>query len=204
MNTRNINTANINTDNIAQMRRELRTARRSLSPTVRARLSQALVRHLLRSSLLWPARRIACFWPNDGEIDLRSLFDSLWQRDIQVLLPIIDGQRLWFAPYTTSTAMRSNRFGIQEPALKRQDACPLLAIDVILMPLVAFDDVGNRVGMGGGYYDRTLANLRHREHFRGPLLIGTAFAFQRREQLCANTWDIPMHGVATEEGLNLF
>jgi 5-formyltetrahydrofolate cyclo-ligase len=191
-------------DNVAQLRRELRTARRSLSPSLRARHSQALVRHLRRSSLLWPAHRIACFWPNDGEIDLRSLFESLWRRDIQVLLPVIDGQRLWFAPYTTSTPMRSNRFGIPEPALQRRDACPLLTIDVILMPLVAFDDLGNRVGMGGGYYDRTFANLRRCERLRGPLLIGTAFAFQRREQLCANTWDIPMHGVATEQGLNMF
>lgn len=191
-------------DNVAQLRRELRTARRSLSPTVRARHSQALVGYLLRSSLFCSVHSVACFWPNDGEVDLRCLFDSLWQRDIQVLLPVIDRQRLWFAPYTVSTPMRDNRFGIAEPSLQPSDACPLLAIDLILVPLVAFDDLGNRVGMGGGYYDRTFAGLRHREGHGGPLLIGTAFAFQRREQLCANTWDVPMHGVVTEEGLSLF
>ena len=187
-----------------KLRREIRTARRALAPRERARRSATLVRHLLRDPVLWSARRVACFWPNDGEVDLSSLFEGLWQRRKQVLLPVIDGPALWFAPYTPATRMRANRFGILEPASTRDLACALYAIDLVLMPLVAFDAHGHRLGMGGGYYDRTFASLGQRKHLRRPRLLGAAFAFQQRAQLSAQAWDVPLHGAVTEQGLQWF
>lgn len=192
------------TDATSKLRHEVRAERRSLAPKLRMRHSQSLARHLLRNPLLWSTRRMACFWPNDGEVDLRVMFKRLEQRGIQLLLPVIDGPRLWFAPFSTGSPMRSNRFGIAEPAMRRTGTCPLLAIDVVLMPLVAFDHHGNRVGMGGGYYDRTLASFHGRTHLHGPQLLGAAFEFQRRRDLPVQPWDIPMHGVITEQGLRWF
>ena len=166
--------------------------------------SRALVSHLARNPILWRARRVACFWPNDGEVDLSTLFELLWRRGKQVLLPVIDGHALWFARYTPATTLVANRFGIPEPAAKRNKAQPLLAVDLVLMPLVAFDQQGHRLGMGGGYYDRTFAYLRHRKHRHSPRLLGTAFALQRRASLPTQAWDIPLHGAVTEEGLHWF
>jgi len=80
---------------------------------------------------------------------------------------------------------------------------PLAALDIALVPLVAFDDYGRRLGMGGGYYDRTFAYLRHREHWRRPKLIGVAFEFQRVAELPAQPWDVPLDGIITEKGLLL-
>ena len=186
------------------LRREIRAARRALTPNERAKLSRALVTRLSRDRILWSAKRVACFWPNDGEIDLSTLFEHLWQRGTQVLLPVIDGPALWFTAYTPTTRLLANRFGIPEPAVKRDKACALLAIDLVLMPLVAFDGHGQRLGMGGGYYDRTFATLRHRKHVRGPRLLGTAFSFQYRPRLPTNPWDIPLHGAVTENSLHWF
>jgi 5-formyltetrahydrofolate cyclo-ligase len=73
-------------------------------------------------------------------------------------------------------------------------------LDVILMPLVAFDGQGNRLGMGAGYYDRTLAFLRHRRHWRKPRIIGLAYEFQRMPALPAEPWDVPLDGIITEAG----
>ena len=187
-----------------KLRREIRAARRALSPRERARRSSALVKHLSRDPVLWPVKRVACFWPHDGEIDLSSLFECLWRRGKQVLLPVIDGSALWFAPYTPTTRLLANRFGIPEPASPRDQACALCAIDLLLMPLVAFDVHGHRLGMGGGYYDRTFAAVERRKHLRRPRLLGVAFAFQQRAQLSAQPWDIPLHGAVTEQGLQWF
>jgi 5-formyltetrahydrofolate cyclo-ligase len=189
---------------VKKLRREIRAARRALTPRERARRSAALVAQLSRDPVLWSAQRIACFWPNDGEVDLSALFDRLWRRGKQVLLPVIDGRALWFAPYTPTTRLRANRFGIPEPACKRNQACALLAIDLVLMPLVAFDGHGHRLGMGGGYYDRTFASIKKRTHLHRPRVLGTAFTFQQRAQLPVQPWDIPLHGAVTEQGVRWF
>jgi 5-formyltetrahydrofolate cyclo-ligase len=74
----------------------------------------------------------------------------------------------------------------------------------VLAPLVAFDRSGNRLGMGGGYYDRSFAYLRHRVHWRRPRLIGYAYGFQEVQALERAHWDVPLSGVVTELGLRLF
>jgi 5-formyltetrahydrofolate cyclo-ligase len=187
-----------------KLRHEIRVARRALTARERACRSAALIGHLSRNPVLWSAKRVACFWPNDGEVDLSTLFECLWRRGKQVLLPVIDGHALWFAEYTPATRLLTNRFGIPEPASARDRACALYAIDLVLMPVVAFDAHGHRLGMGGGYYDRTFAGLRQRKHLRGPRLLGTAFTFQQRAKLSAQPWDIPLHGAVTEQGLQWF
>jgi 5-formyltetrahydrofolate cyclo-ligase len=81
---------------------------------------------------------------------------------------------------------------------------PVWTLDLILTPLVAFDDQGNRLGMGGGFYDRTLAYLGRRKHWKKPRLIGTAHAFQQVARLPHESWDVPLHGVVTEKALLSF
>lgn len=182
------------------IRREVRAQRRSLSERERSIRSHALCLNLARSGLLARARRIACFWPNDGEVDLAPLFARLWQTGTRIFLPVLAGPRLWFAPFHPHTRLADNRFGIPEPVASRRQACPLLALDIVLMPLVAYDGRGNRLGMGGGYYDRTFAWRAHRTHLRRPLLVGAAFAFQRRERLEARPWDVALDAAITDRG----
>lgn len=94
-----------------------------------------------------------------------------------------------------------NRFGILEPDRNWYQMAKLWSIDLLLMPLVAFDSTGTRMGMGGGFYDRSFAYLKQRGHWHKPHLLGTAFELQRVEGLPRQQWDIPLHSVVTERGL---
>ena len=180
------------------LRRSMRARRRALPPGARRQANRRLGRHLAAHPLLRKARRIALYMPNDGEIDPGSLLKHCrgqrWQFFLPVLDPVYPGL-LRFAPWHPGQAMTRNRFGIPEPALRcRQPA--EWTLDVIVMPLVAFDDAGRRLGMGGGFYDRTLATLATRP--RHPKLLGTAYRFQRVRRLEEATWDIPMDSVVTD------
>ena len=183
-----------------RVRAEVRRARRRMSAREGARRSHEACITLVRSGTLLGARRIACFWPNDGEVALRALFPRMWRSGIEVLLPVVAGARLWFAPFTADTPLAENRFGIPEPWLSRRAARPLLSLDAVLVPLVAFDASGRRLGMGGGYYDRTFAQRRHRCALQRPRLIGIAFEFQHRDTLPGAPWDVPLDAVATDVG----
>ena len=101
-----------------------------------------------------------------------------------------------------NTRMAPNRFGIPEPI----DAKPLRArqLDLLLMPLVGFDLEGNRLGMGGGFYDATLAFMRHRRVWRKPRLVGIAYECQRVDTLPHEPWDMPLDAVLTERQLYRF
>ncbi len=191
-------------DDIRRVRREVRAARRAIRDSERSLLSHRICLNIARSGALSRVRRVACFWPNDGEVDLSPLFPRLWQTGRRVYLPVIAGPRLWFAPFTPDTRLADNRFGIPEPAGRRRGSCPVMALDLVLVPLVAFDTTGIRVGMGGGYYDRTFAYLRHRLRLRRPRLVGVAFSLQRRERLPARPWDVPLDGAATDAGFEWF
>ncbi len=94
--------------------------------------------------------------------------------------------------------MRRNRFGIPEPLTHKRVHVPPWGLDLICMPLVAFDRQGNRLGMGGGFYDRSLAYRRGRQSWHKPRLLGIAHALQEVAELEPRPWDIPLSGVATE------
>lgn len=186
------------------IRRQMRQQRRSLSPRERAWAAEKLASHLLRASLFRRARRIACFISADGEIDTKPIIHAAWQLRKEVFLPVLatpGPPRLWFRPYRHDTPMLRNHYGIPEPRTgPRLDGRTL---DLVLTPLVAFDDQGHRLGMGGGYYDRTFADLHHLRWQR-PRLLGLAYAFQRLDTLPAEPWDVPLWGVVTERGLRRF
>lgn len=189
------------------LRRQMRRQRRSLSRADRRDAAQALARHLGNSTLFLRSEHIAFYLANDGEMDLTPLIERAWAMGKQCYLPVLSPafhNRLWFAPYQPDTPLRSNQFRILEPALPWRTMRPATSIDLMLTPLVAFDGAGNRLGMGGGFYDRTLAYLRHRNHWHKPALIGTAYEFQRLEKLPHAVWDVPLHGVATEQTLYRF
>jgi 5-formyltetrahydrofolate cyclo-ligase len=186
------------------LRSEMRTRRRSVGEPERVRMAGALARHLGASLRVRRAQRVACYLSNDGEMRLGPVMDFLRANGRQVLLPALHGDGLWFLPYDCDTRLAPNRFGIPEPVVTGRARCRARDLDLVLMPLVAFDTTGNRLGMGGGFYDRTFSYLRHRKFWTKPLLIGIAYEFQCLESLPSRSWDVPLHGVATEERLYRF
>nr|VFK20302.1 MAG: 5,10-methenyltetrahydrofolate synthetase [Candidatus Kentron sp. LPFa] len=116
-------------------------------------------------------------------------------------LPVLHGKGLWFLPFDANTPLVCNKYGIPEPALSSDSRCIPQALDLVLTPLVAFDGMGRRLGMGGGYYDRTFAYLLRRRVFVKPMLVGVAYAFQQvATPLPKNPWDVPLDGVVTDNG----
>lgn len=198
--TRGPETSPADTD-LRELRRSLRALRRSLSRVQRQRLSRAIIANLKRTRLFRCARRIACYLPNDGEADLTPLIDQLGDLGKQCFLPVLDPlrpRRLWFAPYVIGDPLVANRYGIPEPAIAAGAYLPAWHLDLILTPLVAFDAAAHRLGMGGGYYDRTLAFRRLRHHWHRPRLLGIAYACQQVDTLPQRPWDIPLNGVVTD------
>ncbi|GMQ74912.1 MAG: 5-formyltetrahydrofolate cyclo-ligase [Gammaproteobacteria bacterium] len=183
------------------LRAEMRRRRRAISEPERARMAEAVARHLGASLRVRRARRVACYLSNDGEMDLGPVMDFLRGNGKQVLLPALRGNELWFLPCDRHTPLALNRFGIPEPDVAAHTRCRPRDLDLVLMPLVAFDASGNRLGMGGGFYDRAFSYLRNRAFWKKPLLLGVAYEFQRLETLASRPWDVPLHGVATEKGL---
>ena len=149
------------------------------------------------------AQRIAFYLAEDGELDPLYLIEKAWQFNKQVFLPVLPptGQALVFAPFSESSVMKCNRFGIAEPQVPATEWITARRLGLIIMPLVGFDSKGNRLGMGGGFYDRSLAFKKHRQHWRAPRLIGLAHEIQKVDQLPSASWDIPLDMIVTEKNV---
>lgn len=181
------------------LRRTLRARRRALSVFARKKAARELAHRLATLPALKTARRIALYWPVDGEIDSRILLRHARMRQRKFYLPVLrkfPANTLVFARWHAGRALHRNRLGIPEPV--GRTACSARHMDVILLPLTGFDASGNRLGMGGGFYDRTLAFRKH-GHARKPALIGVAHACQQVDMLESAAWDIPLNQVATDK-----
>lgn len=185
------------------IRRAIRARRRELTPREQKLAARRLTSVLGRWGRWRKARQIALYLPNDGELDPTPLALAAWHAGKRVYLPVlapIGHGQLWFRRYAADTRLIRNRFGIPEPA----PASPRIRtrqLDLVLTPLVAFDHRGQRLGMGGGFYDRTFSFLAHRLVWQNPRLVGVAHHFQQVEELPAEPWDVPLFAIATDQGL---
>ncbi len=181
--------------------------RRSLGHRERRLRSDALCRQLFSQPLLRNSRRIAIYLPADNEIDTSAIIERAWALNKQIYLPVLapcGPNRLWFARYESATPLVQNRFGIAEPGSVHRRRIFSHTLDLVLTPLVGFDAQGNRLGMGGGFYDRSFSFLLRRRHWRKPRLVGLAYDFQQLPQLPAQQWDVPLSAVVTDKGWHYF
>lgn len=187
------------------LRNEMRARRQGLSDLEQREAAERLVRIIAHSHLFRRSRHIAFYLANDGELDPALLLRQAWAMGKRCYLPVITAeQSLLFAPYNQGDPLVLNRFGIPEPSRPGLALVRARMLDLVLAPLVAFDDHGHRLGMGGGFYDRTLSFLRHRRIWRKPHLLGIAHDWQRVAALPAEAWDVPLDGVASDRRLYLF
>ena len=185
-------------DHKLTLRQQLRHRRRRLSKQQQMSAAIAIDRVIARSGMLKRYRSVALYMANDGEIDPRILLARLLRQGIQCYLPILNpAGTLWFARYRKGDELFVNPFGILEPhkRLRRHKAWSL---NLVLLPLVGFDKQGNRLGMGGGFYDRTFANSRRHNTLAWPKLVGLAHHCQEVDQLDKDSWDIPLAAIATD------
>ncbi|WP_447894783.1 5-formyltetrahydrofolate cyclo-ligase [Vreelandella sp. GE22] len=188
------------------LRRELRRRRRRLSEAQQQKAATALCQRLKHLPELQRASRVSLYLPVGGEIDPTPLLGWLAKRRVQVYLPVLrplSHNALWFVRFDDDTPMVENRFGIREPCTRfgarRHNRLPAWALDTLIVPLVGFDAQANRMGMGGGFYDRTLAFMRRKGP--KPNLIGVAHACQQVNELAVEAWDIPLNAVVSDRGI---
>lgn len=194
-------------ESITKLRRQLRERRRQLSPAQRETAAYQLAEFVAATRYFIHSQHIAFYLPNDGEMDLWPLIHRAWLNHKTCYLPTLDkryGPRILFMPFTIEDPLIVNRYGIPEPLIDPKRRCRKnWTLDLVLTPLVAFDNQGHRLGMGAGYYDRTFAYLQTRQHWRKPHLMGAAYAMQQVTTLKPRPWDIPLQSIATEKGVSL-
>ena len=191
---------NSSSSNNNSIRCEKRALRQALSPAIQQQHSQALRSQIIQGKTYRNAKTIGCYLTNDGEIDPHLIIEHAWFLGKKVYLPILSPlkNQLYFAPYEISSKFKLNRFNIPEPICKPSQWKTARQLNLLLVPLVAFDASGNRIGMGGGFYDRSLAHLKHRQFWKKPRLIGLAHECQKADKLNVESWDIPLGQIITE------
>jgi len=182
------------------LRQHVRHLRRALTEEQQVQAAALLAEHAVNFAPLANARHIALFLSVDGEINTRPLIAKLWQQKKQIYLPVLHpfaAGHLLFLRYTPETVLTPNKLRIPEPPLDIRALITLDQLDVMMVPLVAFDSSGQRLGMGGGFYDRTLQNWRQHRF----LPVGVAHDCQQVEQLPTAEWDVPLPAVLTPSRL---
>lgn len=188
-----------------QIRKEVRQLRRNLPSSIQVRDAQRVLLRLIDHPKVQQAKNIALSLAFDGEINTLPFIKWCWANNKQVYLPVVHpfskGQLL-FLHYSKDTKMLKNQYGIAEPQLDQRFICPVKQLDLIFTPLVAFDKQGNRMGMGGGYYDRMLAPWFLDQ--KGPYPIGLAHDCQQVDDLPTQPWDVPLPEIISPSKHYLF
>jgi 5-formyltetrahydrofolate cyclo-ligase len=178
------------------IRQTIRQHRRALTPDQQQLFADQAAHRMMVYTPVMMAHTVALFLSFDGELDTRPLIEQLWRSGKKVYLPVLhpfSPGNLLFLHYHPQSVLVVNRLKIQEPKLDVRDVLPLNKLDVLITPLVAFDTQGQRLGMGGGFYDRTLQNWQ--QHGLHP--VGYAHDCQQLDALPVEKWDIPLPAVVT-------
>jgi 5-formyltetrahydrofolate cyclo-ligase len=186
----------------AVLRAEARVRRAALSARERLKLSEKAARHMLDSRLWHEARSVGLYVAARGEIDTTLLLEDAWRNGKETLLPVCSqtGQGVMrLAPASGFDALSPGPFGIPEPSCGEENVteAPEHCPDMIILPGLAFDHAGRRLGQGGGYYDRLLSRFPYAKTHR----VGLAYSFQIVDSLPHEAWDVPVHAVCTDEGI---
>ena len=179
--------------------RELMRSRRSeLAAPVRLAAAESLAASLKTIPALQSTGFVAGYWAVRGELPLHALLAPA--PAFTYCLPVLTPERaLKFSPWKFGEDVVPNVFGIPEPsAAERLEPG---AMEVVLLPLLAFDRRGTRLGSGAGYYDRSFEFLAEQVRPARPLLIGVAYGVQEVEPLPEQSWDVPLDYIATEREL---
>ena len=178
------------------VRARLKAERLAIPPTRRASLDALICAQLLDTLLKSdrPNRAVAMYVAHNGEPDVWPVAQRLLESNRVVYLPVLSGQALRFRRFDPDAPMTPNRFGIPEPV--DQPSVAVAALDWVVMPLLGFGVSGARLGLGGGFYDRTLAGLSA----PGPVKAGVAYSFQQVDALPVEPWDVSMEVVVTDRG----
>ncbi|MCB1786582.1 MAG: 5-formyltetrahydrofolate cyclo-ligase [Chromatiaceae bacterium] len=186
------------------LRRRLRQLRQAISEQTRSEATSRALDRIARHPAFRRAKRVAAYVGSKGELDPMPLLRTAARKGKRCFLPVLHpflSGRLWFCQWQPGDRLVRNRFDIPEPGLRRCRHHSARQLDLVIVPLLGFDDQCHRLGMGGGYYDRSFAFVRRLRHVRRPYLLGLALELQRVDRIQINAWDVPLDAVVTERSI---
>ncbi len=180
-----------------KLRRESRQVRAELTAAKRDEASARICDTVTRAGYFRRSRIVGCYLPSDEEVDTWPIIARAFSMRKQVCAPVLrKNGSMGFREFDANSCLAPNQFGLLEP--QEGEFIDPHRLDIVITPLVAFDASGNRVGMGGGYFDRCFSFLKTRKIWLHPKLIGVAFDCQRVKEILPNPWDIGLFRVVTE------
>ncbi len=183
-----------------ELRQRNRKLRAELDTTQLEQATQALAENILCLAEYQRAQRVAAYFAVNGEIGLKSVIDHALAQGKDVYLPNLDRKALRFSPYFHAQRMRINKFHLPEPDVGDSEMLAPDELDLVLAPLVAFDSNRNRIGMGGGFYDRSFAFRKNPENTK-PVLIGIAHELQKVDRILPKEWDVQLDMIVTDQAI---
>ena len=190
--------------NRQQLRHQLRHLRQQITVAKKRIASEMLVKQVTHLPIFQNANHIACYLSNDNEIDPYPILELAWSLGKHCYLPVLNTSpenKLTFMSYHKNDSLNLNRYKIPEPLPEKSQVKHPEELDIIFIPLVGFDIKGNRLGMGAGYYDRTLESLKTGAHIKKPYLIGLAYELQRVAAIPCESWDVALDIIITEQNI---
>lgn len=180
--------------NKTELRKTFRIKRSNVSSTERAEAATSAAKLFANTSIFHQSKSIACYLPLKTEFDSLPLIQTICYEKEYCYLPLLmnEEQTLQFAPYQVGDPLKENIYNILEPSSEK--SFPPHQLDLVIVPLLAFDLSGTRLGMGKGYYDRTFASRQNK-----PYLIGLAYTFQQASYIPREPWDVLLDAVLTEK-----
>jgi 5-formyltetrahydrofolate cyclo-ligase len=175
------------------LRRTYQCIRQRIPKSYQQQCAQRVLQRIEGLLCFQEAKHIAFYSAIRGELDVHDIWQLALQYHKMCYFPVIlQGSGLSFLPAHNTSSWQNNRFGIAEPRPSFAATRAANELDLVLLPLVAFDRTGTRLGMGGGYYDRTFQDISH------PFLLGVAYEFQQQNHLKRQAWDVPLDAIITE------
>jgi len=188
-----------NDSQTAELRKKHRHGRSCLTTEQLAGNAAALVKRAGRVEEFSASKHVASYIAIRGEIDTLSLMQHY--PDKAYYLPVLRGQNMVFAPWKPGATLRKKQFGLLEPDGGTDNCIDPHDLDAVLVPLVVFDSQCNRIGQGGGFYDRAFEFLQQRTGVSKPALVGVAHEIQKEPLLHPQVWDVPLDCIVTESSV---
>lgn len=186
-------------DSRQALRKKLREQRTKLTVAEQVIASQKIAEQLIQDTAFQQSQTIAAYISINLEVNPKAIIEKIWENHKQCYLPILQEKQLVFGIYEQNTPLKNNRFNIPEPPLSSGFTINARDLDLVLMPLLGFTIKGERLGMGGGFYDRSFNFLLKKIRPTKPYLIGLAYEWQKMEAFDTSSWDVPLNAIITEK-----
>lgn len=182
-----------------EIREIMRDRRDNLDSKSRLAASLKVTENLIKSQMFLNSSLISCYLSTDGELDTKFIIEEIWSSKKHCYLPVVHPSQygqMCFIEYLPQSELVTNRFGIKEPLFEEDKIIDARDLDLVIVPVFAFDKECRRVGSGGGYYDRAFEFLK--KESQKPILCGIAYDFQQVPEIISENFDISLNAVVTE------